>query len=73
MVDAPSDFACSFLVWQPQQTYFLVTEVECWARGLAAGAVPLWQSAQREPETFAPACFIAWQLRQPLTAGAAVP
>jgi hypothetical protein len=61
------------LLWQPVQTNFLVTDEECWARGFAVGALPLWQSAQREPDTLAPACLIAWQLRQFLTTGAAVP
>jgi hypothetical protein len=59
VVDAPLDLAWSFLLWQPLQTNFFVTVEECCARGLAGGALPLWQSAQREPDTFAPACFMA--------------
>ena len=52
-----TDLACSFCLWQPLQTNFLVTFVECWTD---RPPDPLWQLAHLLVETFLPACLIEW-------------
>jgi hypothetical protein len=49
--------AWSFCLWQPLQTYLLVTRVECCA---ARPDVPLWQAAHLVFATFLPSCLMVW-------------
>jgi hypothetical protein len=58
LTDRLTALACSFLVWQPLHTNFLVTDEECWAE---RPALPLWHCAHLLAATLTPACLMVWQ------------
>lgn len=51
--------ACSFLLWQPLHTNFLVIDEECWA---VRPELPLWHCAHLPCATLLPAWRIVWHL-----------
>ena len=58
--------ACSFWLWHPPHTNFLVTVAECCA---GRPELPLWQDAHLLVGTARPACLMVWQAPQFLKPG----
>jgi hypothetical protein len=66
LTDLLTALACSFCLWQPLHTKFLVTDEECCA---GRPPVPLWQLAHLLVATRLPACRMEWQEPQFLKPG----